>query len=221
MIFSRYAGPGSHRYPVGFSGDSIATWDSLKFQPEFTATASNIGYGWWSHDIGGHMGGHRDDEMTTRWMQFGVFSPIFRLHSTNSKWMSKEPWNFRAECTLEMQRSTQLRHRLVPYLHTMNLLAGDSPLVRPMYWEYPTHEEAYQKPNEYLFGSSLIIAPVVEPRNPKTYMAKVDVWMPPGTHVDIFTGLVYDGDRTLRMYRKLQSIPALIPMGAMLPFERK
>ena len=54
MIFSRYAGPGSHRYPVGFSGDTIVSWESLNFQPEFTNTASNIGYGWWSHDIGGH-----------------------------------------------------------------------------------------------------------------------------------------------------------------------
>ena len=55
MIFSRYAGAGSHRYPIGFSGDTIITWESLDFQPYFTANASNIGYGWWSHDIGGHM----------------------------------------------------------------------------------------------------------------------------------------------------------------------
>lgn len=55
MTFARYAGPGSHRYPVGFSGDTIVTWESLAFQPEFTASSSNIGYGYWSHDIGGHM----------------------------------------------------------------------------------------------------------------------------------------------------------------------
>lgn len=66
VIFSRFAGPGSHRYPVGFSGDTAATWASLQFQPEFTATASNIGFGWWSHDIGGHLPGYRDDECTTR-----------------------------------------------------------------------------------------------------------------------------------------------------------
>jgi alpha-glucosidase (family GH31 glycosyl hydrolase) len=82
IIFSRFAGPGSQRYPVGFSGDTIVSWASLEFQPEFTATASNIGYGWWSHDIGGHMGGGRSDELVTRWVQYGVFSPIFRLHST-------------------------------------------------------------------------------------------------------------------------------------------
>ena len=91
LTFSRYAGPGSHRYPVGFSGDTVISWESLDFQPYFTANASNIGYGWWSHDIGGHMLGVRDDELTTRWVQFGVFSPINRLHSTDNPFNGKEP----------------------------------------------------------------------------------------------------------------------------------
>lgn len=79
LAFSRYASPGSNRYPVGFSGDVIVTWASLDFQPEFTATASNIGYGWWSHDIVGDMHGEKDDELGTRWVQFGVFSPILQF----------------------------------------------------------------------------------------------------------------------------------------------
>ena len=69
LTFSRYAGIGSHRYPIGFSGDTHITWESLDFQPYFTATASNAGYGWWSHDIGGHFKGYKDDELTTRWVQ--------------------------------------------------------------------------------------------------------------------------------------------------------
>ena len=58
FIFSRWCGLGNHRYPIGFSGDTVVTWESLAFQPYFTATAANVGYGWWSHDIGGHMGGY-------------------------------------------------------------------------------------------------------------------------------------------------------------------
>ena len=96
LTFSRYAGPGSHRYPVGFSGDTLISWASLDFQPEFTATASNIGYGWWSHDIGGHIGGVRDDELATRWVQLGVFSPILRLHSSSNPFLVKEPWPYPA-----------------------------------------------------------------------------------------------------------------------------
>ena len=85
LTFSRYAGVGSHRYPIGFSGDTVITWASLDFQPYFTATASNVGYGWWSHDIGGHFFGGKDDELTVRWTQLGVFSPIMRLHSSRAR----------------------------------------------------------------------------------------------------------------------------------------
>ena len=94
LILSRFCGAGSQRYPLGFSGDTTQTWSSLEFQPGFTATASNIGYPWWSHDIGGHCMGKKDDELYIRWLQLGVFSPIMRLHSTNNEFMGKEPWNY-------------------------------------------------------------------------------------------------------------------------------
>lgn len=120
LTFSRYAGMGSHRYPVGFSGDTIISWESLAFQPYFTANASNVGYGWWSHDIGGHMKGYRDEELSTRWIQFGVFSPIMRLHSSNSAFTGKEPWNYNAVSENIMKRYLKLRHEMIPYLYTMN-----------------------------------------------------------------------------------------------------
>ena len=72
----------------------MITWASLDFQPYFTATASNVGYGWWSHDVGGHFFGYKDDELTVRWTQFGVFSPITRLHSSDSPFNTREPWRF-------------------------------------------------------------------------------------------------------------------------------
>lgn len=222
LIFSRYAGPGSHRYPIGFSGDSISTWESLQFQPEFTATASNIGYGWWSHDIGGHMHGCRDDELATRWLQLGVFSPTLRLHSSNSRWSSKEPWLFRPEYHRVMRQALQLRHRLVPYIYSSNAsgAAGeDGPIVRPMYWAYPTRDEAYAHPNQYSFGLSLIVAPIVQNRDTRTGRAKVKVWVPPRRHVDLFTGFVYDGDRELEMYRTIDHVPVLAPEGSIIPLD--
>lgn len=218
IIFSRYAGPGSHRYPVGFSGDTYATWASLEFQPEFTATASNIGFGWWSNDIGGHMPGYRDDECTVRWIQYGVFSPILRLHSTNSRWMSKEPWLYRNECMLVMKHAMQLRHRLVPYIFSVNM-AAILPLVQPLYWNFPDRAEAYRYPNQYYFGPSLVVAPIVIPRNKITNLAKTQVWIPPRRHVDVFTGTVYTGDREIEMYRPLECIPVLAPEGSIIPLE--
>lgn len=162
LILSRYAGPGSHRYPVGFSGDTVVSWEPLGFQPEFTATASNIGYGWWSHDIGGHLDGCRDDELVTRWVQLGTFSPILRLHSADSHWMSNEPWLYRKEYESVMSEFLRFRHRLVPFVYTQNIIcsARDEPLVQPMYRSYPEHEAAYSFPNQYLFGSELLVAPI-------------------------------------------------------------
>ncbi|KAK8061613.1 hypothetical protein PG994_007979 [Apiospora phragmitis] len=224
IIFSRYGGPGSHRYPVGFSGDAVATWDSLRFQPEFTATASNIGYGWWSHDIGGHLPGYRDDECTARWVQYGAFSPILRLHSALSRWMSKEPWLYRNECMLAMKNAMRQRHRLVPYIFSFNASPSSSsplPLVQPLYWKYTQRPEAYRYPNQYFFGQSLVVAPVVTPRDKSTNLAKTRAWLPPLRHVDIFTGTVYDGDREIDLYRPLDHIPVLAPEGSIISLDQE
>ncbi len=218
LTFSRYAGPGSHRYPVGFSGDTHITWDSLDFQPYFTANASNIGYGWWSHDIGGHMLGARDNELELRWYQFGVFSPIMRLHSSCNDFSGKEPWNFPLEIHQIMNQFLRLRHKLIPYLYTMNYLAYKGrPLTLPMYYEYPEAWDAYEVGNQYLFGTELIVAPVTTPNIKGINMAKVKVWLPEGNFFDIFTNVVYDGDRFVDMYRDYSSIPVLAKAGAILP----
>jgi hypothetical protein len=221
LIFSRYAGPGSHRYPVGFSGDTIATWASLEFQPEFTATASNVGYGWWSHDIGGHIRGYRDDECTVRWVQLGVLSPIMRLHSTQNRWMSKEPWLYRKESEVVIRDFLQFRHRLVPYIYATSL-SGDTPilpLVQPLYWNFPTEPSAYNFPTEYFFGSALVVAPILQSREKRTNLAKTRAWVPPQRHVDILTGTVYSGAQEIDMYRNLHQVPILAPEGSIVPLD--
>lgn len=219
MTFSRYAGPGSHRYPIGFSGDTLITWESLDFQPYFTSTASNIGYAMWSHDIGGHMQGIKDDEMAGRWLQYGVFTPIMRLHSSCGEFNGKEPWRYKTEIRLVMEEFLRLRHKLIPYLYTMNYRTyqEDIPLVLPMYYHNPEREEAYQVPNEYEFGSQLLAAPVTSKRIDRLNVAKVKVWLPEGTYYDIFTGRKYKGNRTIMMYRDIQSIPVLAKAGAVIP----
>lgn len=221
LTFSRYAGPGSHRYPVGFSGDTVISWASLAFQPYFTATASNIGYGWWSHDIGGHMFGGKDDELATRWLQLGVFSPILRLHSGANAFTAKEPWTFEPAARAVMTEHLRLRHRLVPYLHTMNHRAAieGRPLVEPLYHAWPSEAEAYEKPNQFLFGSELVVAPLTSPADLRTRLASVRAWLPAGTWVDVFTGLVYDGGRELLLHRDLSTIPVLAPAGAIVPLD--
>lgn len=219
MIFSRYAGAGSHRYPVGFSGDTWSTWQSLAFQPWFTQTASNIDYGWWSHDIGGHMLGDRNDERLVRWVQFGVFSPIMRLHSSASPFFVKEPWKLEEPYRSILDDFLRIRHRLIPYLYTMSYTTwkDDIPLIRPMYYEAPQDARAYDAGNCYAFGTELITGAITEPLDPKLRMAHVSMYLPEGRYMDLLSGRVYTGGRKRNFYRRLHSIPVLLREGGILP----
>ncbi len=219
MIFSRFAGPGSHRYPVGFSGDTKVTWRSLNYQPYFTSTASNIGYGWWSHDIGGHMLGDRNDERLLRWVQFGVFSPIMRLHSSSSAFVNKEPWVLGEPYHSIIAEFMRLRHRLIPYLYTENYRAykEDRPLIRPMYYLLPDDERAYNVPCEYGFGENLIVGAITSPEDLELKQAAVNMVIPEGRWMDILNGRIYNGGRKRKLYRKLTEIPVLLKAGGILP----
>ena len=221
LTFSRYAGVGSHRYPVGFSGDTVISWESLQFQPYFTSTASNIGYGWWSHDIGGHMRGVRDEELMARWTQLGVFSPINRLHSTDNPFNGKEPWNFDRITEHVMKKYLRLRHSMVPYLYTMNRRAShdDIPLILPMYYLEPEQPETYEIKNEYYFGSELLVSPITRPQDPTARAGSADTWLPEGLWADFFSGLVYRGGRMMELWRDLENMPVLMKAGAIIPLK--
>lgn len=221
MDFSRYAGLGSHRYPIGFSGSTFITWESLAYQPYFTANASNVGYGWWSHDIGGHRNGYREDELTTRWVQFGVFSPIMRLHSSDEVFTGKEPWKFCVDSERVMRRFLKLRHQLVPYTYTMNwrFYTENKPLVMPMYYLHPNDEDAYRMRNEYYFGDQLIVNPITSRADWETRTGSVKTWLPEGRWVDVFTGVRYRGGRVLSMHRDIDSIPVLAKLGGIIPLQ--
>ncbi len=221
MFFSRYSGPGSHRYPVGFSGDSYVTWESLDFQPRFTAMASNIGYGWWSHDIGGHNLGYRDEDLLIRWVQLGVFSPINRLHSTQNDFIRKEPWTCDARHEAVMKDFLRLRHRLFPYLYTMNRRCHEEglELVQPLYYRYPKASAAYEHKNQFFFGDQLMVAPITEPNSGVDFLGRVETWLPQGDWFDVFTGIRYHAEkaRTIEMFRPIERIPVLAKAGGIVP----
>ncbi|MGN0443922.1 MAG: TIM-barrel domain-containing protein [Acutalibacteraceae bacterium] len=222
LILSRYAQIGSHRYPLGFSGDTTINWSCLDFQPYFTANAANVGYTWWSHDIGGHHWGSKDDELYLRWVQFGLFSPIMRLHSTSNEFMGKEPWKFRNEIGQYAIDCLRLRHRMLPYIYSMNYRTHKDGIAicEPLYYQYPEEKKAYEYKNEYFFGSELIAAPITEKCSPKTNMAKVKVWLPKGRFTDIFTGRIYQGGREYILSRDLSSIPVFAKEGAIIPLSQ-
>ncbi len=219
FLYSRWGGLGNHRYQIGFSGDTVVTWESLAFQPYFTATAANVGYGWWSHDIGGHQGGIEDAELYVRWVQWGVFSPIFRLHSTKNPFHERRPWGWDAETFRITRDAMQLRHGLIPYLYAMaRRCATDSrPVILPMYYLHADDEAAYNCPNQYYFGSELIAAPYTAPADPDTRLARQTIWLPAGDWFDFFSGQHHTGGRWQAFYGGLDEIPVLAKAGAIVP----
>jgi hypothetical protein len=219
FIFSRWGGLGNHRYPIGFSGDTVVSWESLAFQPYFTATAGNVGYGWWSHDIGGHMGGIEDAELYTRWVQFGTFSPILRLHSTKNPFHERHPWGYDAETFQIVRDALQLRHALIPYLYSMAWRAHREALTpaQPMYHHYTEQEEAYACPQQYTFGTELIAVPFTAPAGEVTGLSRQVVWLPEGDWFHFFSGEHYQGGCWHALYGDRADIPLFAKAGAIVP----
>jgi hypothetical protein len=219
MLYSRWGGLGNHRYHIGFSGDTYAVWSALQFQLYFTATASNVAYGWWSHDIGGHMGGATEPELYARWVQFGALSPCLRLHATKDPRAERRPWKYPQQAYHAAKAAFQWRYQLVPYVYTMARVASETsiPLCRPMYYDYPEEEAAYAARYQYFFGDQMIAAPIVHPRDPETGMAAADVWLPEGTWIDYTTKETFTGPRWVRLVGDLNRVPMLMKAGAILP----
>jgi hypothetical protein len=219
FLFSRWGGLGNHRYPIGFSGDTVVSWATLAFQPHFTATAANVGYSWWSHDIGGHFAGIEDAELYTRWVQFGVFSPILRLHSTNNPYHERRPWGFDPTTEQAAVNALHLRHTLVPYIYSAawrNQAEGTA-LVRPLYHLEPENSAAYACPDCTTFGEELIAAPFVEPADSETRLSRQAAWLPEGDWFDFFDGRWFEGDAWHALYGTLDSIPVFARAGAIVP----
>ena len=222
LILSRYAGIGSHRYPLGFSGDTLMTWKTLKYLPYFTLTASNAGYTWWSHDIGGHMNGITDDELFVRFVQFGVFSPVDRLHTTSAATVSKDPADYKNGSGLIAAEFLRLRHAMIPFLYTASCETAEKglALIEPMYYARPDAPEAYECPGEYLFGRQMIAAPVTEKSGGDGWVTK-RVWLPEGQWTDVFTGDTYSGAGWRDMTRPLDSFPLLAKAGGFFVLDGK
>jgi alpha-glucosidase (family GH31 glycosyl hydrolase) len=219
LLFHRWGGPGNHRYQIGFSGDAHSTWESLAFQPYFTATAGNVGFGYWSHDIGGHMPGAVTAELFTRWVQFGAFSPVLRTHSTKNPLAERRIWGYPFQYFKIMRDTYLLRYSLIPYIYSAAREAYDTgiSLCRPMYYDYPDKEEAYNYPGQYMFGNDIITAPIASPVDTISLQAEKEIWLPEGTWYEWFTGTMLKGPAAVKRSFLLNEIPVYIKAGAVIP----
>jgi alpha-glucosidase (family GH31 glycosyl hydrolase) len=246
MVLARWGGLGSHRYQVGFSGDVLGVdWKNLAYQPYFSLTATNVAYGFWSHDIVGPSQG--DNELYVRWIQWATYSGVFRSHDRgssggdcakafpstdeNNQCTVVRPWNVPLKYLEANRASLRRRRAMVPYFYNLVRDAFDSGLgpLRPMYYEFPEENNAYLADlngnfAQYFFGDDMIVAPVVTPADPNTTnLASKKIWIPAGEWVEKDRGTVIEGPQMLSRLYTLAEIPVFVKMGAMiptLPFDR-
>lgn len=216
VIFHRWGGLGSHRYPIGFSGDTFATFPTLAFQPYFTATASNVGFGYWGHDLGGHQQpGDNDPELYLRWMQFGVFTPIFRTHATNAANIERRIWVY--ENFPSLLKTVQLRYAMFPYIYTAAREAYDTgvSMCRPLYYDHPEDANAYKYEDEYMFGNDILVAPIVTPADADKTVRRT-VWLPEGKWWNVCRSKIMDGNVTFTDTYGQEDIPYFYKAGSII-----
>jgi alpha-glucosidase (family GH31 glycosyl hydrolase) len=223
LIFHRWGGLGNHRYQIGFSGDAISVWESLRFQPGFTATAANVCFGYWSHDIGGHMPGPVSAELYTRWVQWGAFSPILRTHTTKNPAAERRMWAYPPEYFRIMRDAVRLRYSLIPYIYTAAREAYDTGLsiVRPMYLHWPEAPEAYEVPGQYMFGNDLLVSPVTDSLSSPDRLNRKRIWLPPGAWYEWRSGALLEGNRFVERRFALDEIPLYCLQGAVIPMQEE
>jgi len=221
LLFHRWGGLGNHRYQIGFSGDTTSSWESLAFQPWFTATAANVGYAYWSHDIGGHAPGPVDPELFTRWVQFGAFSPILRTHTTKNPDAERRIWAYPEPYASIMRSTYQLRYALQPYLYTEARRTYDTGVafLRPLYYDWPDESAAYANKGEYVFGDQMLVAPITAPVDQETGLASESVWIPDGHWIEWPTGQNLTGPATLTRSFSLDQVPVYLRAGAIVPMQ--
>ena len=205
---------GSQRFGlIPWSGDVNRTWGGLQSQPEISLQMGLQGLAYMHSDLGGFAGNLVDDEKYVRWMQYGVFQPIYRPHAQEE--VPSEPV-FRGQNALNLSRKAiELRYSLMPYIYTLafeNSTTG-MPLMRPLFFEEPENHEIYKVAGSYLFGNDILVSPIMEPGKKEQR-----VWFPGKSNwFDFYTGDKYRGGHRVPVETVEESIPTFIRGGAIIP----
>ncbi len=205
---------GSQRFGmIPWSGDVNRSWGGLQAQTEISLQMGMQGLGYMHSDLGGFAGANLDDELYTRWLQYGVFQPVFRPHAQEE--VPSEPV-FREEKAKQLaKKAIELRYRLMAYNYTLafdNNQKG-TPLMRPLLFEEPTNEKVFGISNEYLWGNSFLVAPVTE-----AGQKEKEVYFPAGSAwFDFYSDKRYDGSTTHKIGLTEEHIPTFVRAGSFIP----
>lgn len=239
MNLLRCAWAGIQRYgAIVWSGDIQSDFNALRTQIPIGLNMGLCGIPWWTTDIGGFTGGDPSDpefrECLVRWFQFGCFSPVFRLHGYRKPFTMdykeaqngggsfgtggpNEVWSYGEDNYEILKEYLFLRERLRPYIRELMRQAHEkgTPVIRPLFYEFPQDEAAWAEEDSYLFGEKLLVAPVTQmgARERRVYLPKGSKW------TCAWTGQVYEGGQTITAAAPLEHIPLFLRDGATLPIQ--
>ncbi|GLQ51728.1 TIM-barrel domain-containing protein [Dyella flava] len=206
---------GAQRYAYGlWSGDIDTGFDSMAAQRQRMLSAIDVGEMKWGMDTGGFKG-HPDDENYARWIEFAAFVPIFRVHGTVGE--KRQPWVYGPIAEKAASDAIRLRYALIPYIYSYERAATTDGvgLVRPLYFDYPNDPQVSGDVDAWMFGDSLLVAPVVTKGQ-----AEKAIYLPAGQWIDYFKGTVYHGGQTIQYAvdsKNWSDIPLFIREGAIIP----
>lgn len=206
--------PAAHRFPVWWTGDTRASWRYLRM-----GVANSVDWGllallpYVHEDLGGHHD-QPDEDLYVRFMQFGAFSPVARIHCT--KGVHRYPWEYGERAERIVAGFFRLRYRLLPMLYAAAVEAHrtGTPLLRRGDLEWPGHPEAADA-TQFLFGDDLLVAPILEPADADG-VSRRTVWIPPGEWQEAWTGRIHRGPAVIGAACALEQIPVYIRRGGIV-----
>lgn len=219
LILSRNPGIAPHRYPIIYSGRTKVSWSTLKVLPTYNNSAANLGISWHSHAIGGYYGGIEDDELYLRYIQFGVFNPIFILAGDTGKYYKREPWKWNQIKLSVIKDYMQLRNKLIPYIYNEGYIYHKYgvPIIQPLYYKYPKIYDEPNYVNQYFFGSKIMISPITKRKNVEMNRVVQRVFIPTGIWYDYATGKKFIGNKYYIGFYKDEDYPIFIKEGSIIP----
>lgn len=210
LMRSGYSGAQKHGM-IPWSGDVNRTWGGLQSQMEISLQMGLQGMAYMHSDLGGFAGDLLDDELYVRWLQYGVFQPIFRPHAQEN--LASEPV-FRSDFAKQhAKKAIELRYELLPYNYSLSYQNSTSgmPLMRPLFFEESENFQLYSVANSYLWGDAFLVSPVIE----KNQLAK-EIYFPKSAEawIDYYTKNVFEGGRRYLVETPLEHIPTFVKGGS-------
>ena len=219
LVLSRNSTYDAHTFNILYSGRNVVDWNTLKMLPFYNLNSANIGISWWSHDVGGSVGGIEDSDFYLRSLQFGVFSPILRFNTVKGNYYKREPWKWDVVTNSIASDYLRLRHKLIPYIYSeaYKYTKDGNALIQPFYYYNINfyYDENYV--NQYYFGDSFMISPIIKPLDEVFNRTIQRMYIPDGVWYDFKTGKRFLGNHKYISFYTIDDYPIFVKQGSIIP----